>query len=118
MNPELTPELLASIAGILLSLVFSYIPGLNVKFAALENIHKRLVMLALTFVAAGGIFALSCAGLNDYVTCKQTGAWGLLQLFIRAAIANQSAYLLSTDAPAVRAVKLEQAINGQPHGQG
>jgi len=33
---ELTPALLGGIAGVVLSLVFSYIPGLNVKFAALQ----------------------------------------------------------------------------------
>lgn len=115
---EVTPELISSIAGIILSLLFSYVPGLNAKFAALEPIYKRLAMLVLLFLTAAGIFGLSCAKLIDAVTCDQEGIWGLIGLFIMAAIANQTTYMLSPEAPAVRAAKLEQALSGEPHGQG
>lgn len=97
----MTPELLVSIAGIILSLAFSYVPGLDVKFAALEGVYKRLVMLGLMVLAAAGAFGLSCAGLVDAATCDQAGAWGLVQLFIFAAIANQSAYMLSPETERV-----------------
>ena len=49
----MTSESLASLAGILLSLVFSYVPGLNTRFDGLEPIYKRLVMLAALLVATG-----------------------------------------------------------------
>jgi hypothetical protein len=97
----MTPELLVSIAGIILSLAFSYIPGLDVKFAALEGVYKRLVMLGLMVLTAAGAYGLSCAGLIDASTCDQAGAWGLVQLFIFAAIANQSAYMLSPETERV-----------------
>ena len=97
----MTPELLVSIAGIILSLAFSYVPKLDVKFAALEGVHKRLVMLGLIVVAAAGAFGLSCAGLLDAAACDQAGAWGLVQLVIFAAIANQSAYMLSPETERV-----------------
>ena len=102
----MTPELLVSIAGIILSLAFSYVPGLDVKFAALEGVHKRLVMLGLIFLTAAGAFGLSCAGLVDVATCDQAGVWGLVQLFIFAAIANQSAYMLSPETERVLDAKL------------
>ena len=102
----MTPELLVAIAGIILSLAFSYVPGLDVKFAALEGVHKRLVMLGSILLAAAGAFGLSCAGLLDASTCDQAGAWGLVQLFIFAAIANQSAYMLSPETERVLDAKL------------
>lgn len=109
MEP-ISAGLLAAIAGILLSLAFSYIPGVNAKFTLLEGIYKRLIMLGLTLVAAGGIFGLSCAGLMDGVTCDQAGAWGLLGLFIQAAIANQTAYALSPEAVVVKDIKRGQQV--------
>lgn len=104
---ELTPDLLALVAGVILSLAFSYVPGLNTKFAVLDPIYKRLIMLVLLLITAGGVYGLSCAGLLSYVTCDQGGAWLLLGIFIRAAVANQSAYLLSPEAPSVFAARLE-----------
>jgi len=101
----MTPELLVAIAGIILSLGFSYIPGLDVKFAALDGVYKRLIMLGLILLTAAGTFGLSCAGLIDAATCDQAGAWGLVQLFIFAAIANQSAYMLSPETERVFKVK-------------
>jgi hypothetical protein len=102
----MTPELLVSIAGIILSLAFSYVPGLDVKFAALEGVHKRLVMLGLIVAAAAGAFGLSCAGLMDASTCNQDGAWGLVQLVIFAAIANQTTYSFSPETERVMDAKL------------
>ena len=108
MTNTLTPQLLAAVAGIILSLIFSYIPGLNAKFAMLENVYKRLIMLLLTFLTALGIFGLSCAGVFNYVTCDKGGAWLLLGLFIQVAVANQSAYQITPDAPVVTEIKLAQ----------
>ena len=105
---NMTPEMLAGVAGIILSLIFSYVPGLNAKFALLDGIYKRLVMLGLIFLVALGVFGLSCAGLFNYVTCDQGGAWLLLGIFIQAAIANQSAYLVSPEARTVAEIKMAQ----------
>jgi hypothetical protein len=44
-----------------------------VKFAALEGVHKRLVMLGLMVATAAGAYGLSCAGLVDATTCDQEG---------------------------------------------
>ena len=42
----MNPEVLSAAAGVLLSLAFSYLPGLNGWFSSLDGTHKRLVMLA------------------------------------------------------------------------
>jgi hypothetical protein len=98
MDESISAEELCMAAGVLLSLAFSYVPGLNERFALLSATHKRLVMLALLVLLAAGVFALSClqAPLNlASVSCDQGGAWGLLRVLVLAVIANQSAYALS-----------------------
>ena len=58
----MSSEVLSATAGVLLSLAFSYVPGLSGWFASLEGTHKRLVMLAALVIVSAGAFALSCAG--------------------------------------------------------
>jgi hypothetical protein len=90
----MTAEKLAELAGILLSLAFSYVPGLRERYDALEGIHKRLIMGGALLVVAGVVFGLSCAGIIGDVVCSEAGAVGLARVFIAALIANQATYLL------------------------
>ncbi len=92
---SLTPELLAVIAGALLSLIMAYVPGVNVWYGELEPLRKRLVMLVLLALSAVGIFAYACAGQTDLATCDAVGGWQLFEFFIAAMMANQSAFLLT-----------------------
>ena len=92
----MSAELIAAVAGILLSLFFSYVPGLNKKFAALQSDYKRLIMLAALAIASIGVFGVACLGWFDVgVECNQDGALAVLQAFVLALIANQSAYAIS-----------------------
>jgi len=92
-------EFLSGIAGVALSLGFSYIPNAESKWAKLDGNSKRLIMLVLLLLVAIVLFVLSCAGLSEQfklaVTCTQAGAIDLLKVFGMAAIANQTAYALS-----------------------
>lgn len=103
----MSSELLASIAGVVLSLAFSYIPGLNAWYAVLEPIHKRLIMMALILAVAFSAFGLSCAGWWPTVTCDQAGISGLIEVFVKALIANQAAYLISPVSEAAKAARLK-----------
>ena len=89
-------EVLASTAGIVLSLLFSYVPKFKDWFDALDGNSKRLIMLGSLFVTAAGVFGLSCTGKFDIaVVCDLDGALGMFELFVWAAVANQTAYKLS-----------------------
>ncbi len=90
-------EELSAIAGILLSVGCSYVPGVNAKFNSLEPTQKRLVMLGLLALASLGVFLLSCfnSGLSPIVQCSREGAWGLARAFGLAVVANQAAYQVS-----------------------
>jgi hypothetical protein len=100
-------DTLALIAGFVLSLLFSYIPGLNEKFAALTPTKKRLCMAALLMISAVGLFALACGSALESlwpglgVVCTQAGAWSLARIFILSLIANQGTYSISPQTTAV-----------------
>lgn len=108
MESKMSSELLAAIAGVVLSLAFSYIPGLSTKFAKLQSSTKRLIMAGLLLLVGGAAFGLSCADVFATVTCDQAGGLGLVSHFIMALIANQGAYTLSPETAAVREAKNER----------
>lgn len=90
---------LSLIAGALLSLVFSYIPGLRDDFNSLEPTEKRLVMLGLLLVTAVTVQSLACLGWGVEwgfkLTCDRAGLAGLIEQLVIAVIANQSVYAIS-----------------------
>jgi len=89
-------ELLASVTGILLSLLFSYVPGIKDWFESLAASNKQALMGLLLLSVSGAVFGLSCAGLVDVgVVCDKAGALGMVSVFVAALIANQSMYLLT-----------------------
>lgn len=95
-NIVLSPELLVSVAGILLSLAFSYIPGLRVKWGQLDPDRQRIYMLGLIVLTAGAVFGLGCAGwLTVNLSCDEAGAQKLIYMIVLGLIANQSAYQIS-----------------------
>lgn len=105
----MSPEEIAVIAGIILTLAFSYIPKLNISYGLLDPTYKRLIMAGLLLVVSAGAYGLSCAGLAaDFgllVTCDRPALIGLVRSFIVAVVANQSLYALSPEASAVEQAK-------------
>ena len=94
----MTAESLSMYAGVILSIVFSYIPGVNSWYGTRTPDLKRLVMLASLVIATAVIFGLACAGYWAGVVCAQTGAVALVKLFVAALIANQATFLVSPKA--------------------
>jgi hypothetical protein len=106
MELTLTPELLASVAGTIISLGFSYIPGLSTKFAALSAVVKSAIMAGLMVVVSVVIFVAGCNGLIvTGLECTTGGGWKLVSVILAAIIANQAAYQLSPQTRAVEAAK-------------
>jgi len=95
MEGNMTSEQLAAIAGVILSLSFSYIPKLSDWFHALEPTMKRLIMAGLLLAVAAGAYGLSCGAVITAVTCDKSGAMGLVMAFIAALVANQAAFAIS-----------------------
>ena len=91
----MSSELLAGTAGIVLSLLFEYLPGLHDWYNALVDAKQKLIMLGALLLSAVGIYALACVGKYDLVTCDVNGAWLLVEYFVLAVIANQATHRLS-----------------------
>ena len=92
----MTDNIVASLAGGLLALLFGYAPGLRSWYEALEPTRKALVMGLLLLLAAVLLYLAGCyTPWPVGVTCDQAGFWLLAQLFINALVANQAAYWLA-----------------------
>lgn len=91
----MTVEQLGAIAGVILSLLFSYVPGLSTKFGGLSATTKRLSMALLLLLVAIGALALSCSNIVVSVTCDQAGLIALVNTYIAALVANQAAYMIA-----------------------
>lgn len=101
-----TPELLAGISGVVLSLLFSYIPGLRTWFAALAAETKQLIMLLLLLLISIVIYGLGCYGvLQTDIACDKSGIMTLVSIFISSVIANQGTHKITPEPIDVRAVK-------------
>ncbi len=107
----MTAETLTAIAGAILSLAFSYLPGLSRWYEALDGTAKRLLMLTLLTLTAGGMYALACtpyAGLLQIpVACDAGGALSLLRLLLGALVANQAVYSLTPRSRGISAQRDE-----------
>lgn len=106
--------IIAGAAGSLLSLVFSYFPGLNTWYAAQTDATKKLVMLGLLVAVAAIALGLACANLltdlfGITVTCDRAGIIGLLQALGTAIVMNQGTYLITPQTEAVKETKAQAA---------
>lgn len=102
-----SPEFLAAASGFLLSLAFSYIPGLREKFGVLAPEIKSVAMTGLIILAALIIYGLGCAQLiNTGMECTKASAWQMLVYVFYAAVANQTTFTLSPPTKSVREAKV------------
>jgi hypothetical protein len=95
----MTSENLSAICGVLLSLVFSYVPGLNARWNELAAEIKRLAMLILLVLVTGSVFGLACSGwgaeFGVTIDCSRAGLVSLINALIYAVMANQSTYMIT-----------------------
>ena len=88
-----------SLAGAILALLFGYAPGLRPWYEALEPTRKALVMAGALLLASVLLYLAGCyTPWQVGVTCDQTGFWTLAQMFIAALVANQATYLIGVKA--------------------
>jgi hypothetical protein len=89
----LTAATISAVAGIVLSLAFSYVPGLSHWFDAQTGTTKRLVVLASLVVVTAGALAIGCTGiLPSSTVCTTATITDAIAAFIAALVASQSAY--------------------------
>ena len=90
----MTAEQLASAAGLVLSLVLGYVPGLKARYDALDNQYKVALTGGLLIVVAAGALAWGCrADANGVMACVSSGWEPAINTLIAALVANQAAYV-------------------------
>lgn len=85
-------EAITATAGVVLAILFEYVPGLKDWYGALKDNYQRLVMLGVLLAVVAGAFGLSCYGKLAYFECSEAGVWAAIQAFIAALVANQSTH--------------------------
>lgn len=95
----MSAEFLSGVAGIVLSLMISYIPPIARAYAQLTGDYKRLVMAVLLIVVALAATWMSCTGLGREIgvdiTCDTNGFFAVMTSLITALTANQAVYALT-----------------------
>lgn len=88
---------LSSIAGVILSLAMSYIPGLSDWYNKFDSTKKSGIMAVLLLVVTLSVFGLACGKVlaSVAITCDKAGALSLIQAYIAALIASQATFVLS-----------------------
>lgn len=106
MNLSVTPEVIAALAGSLLSILFSYVPGLSTWYAAKSDEWKKLIMAGLLLAIAVAVYAMQCSSiLATNITCDKQGIIQLVYMFVLAIAANQGTYRLTPQTDAVKDAK-------------
>lgn len=90
----MTSDQIASIAGIVLSLAFSYAPGLSTWFDTQDGTRKRLITGVVIIAVGIGAFVANCVQIGG-VVCDQKSVSSFLTATIAALVANQAMYLVS-----------------------
>jgi hypothetical protein len=96
-------ELLAGVAGVLLSLVFAFVPGATEWYGGLDGTRKRQVMLGLLALAALGTLAYQCRGA---AACYGAQWEAYATALVTAVVANQSTFtLVSSNSARAKAAR-------------
>lgn len=103
---KFTPEFLAGVVGVLLTLIFAYFPKLRVAFGGLASEAKSGIMLGLYLLSTAVIFLL---GLYGYIPVEVPLNWfDAVMIFFSLVIVGQPTYSVIPEARDVRDVKLER----------
>ena len=94
-NVEFTPDFLAVVAGVLLSLLFSYAPGFANWYNLLEAEYKSLLMLAFNLIITAVVFTLGCYGFLGGIDCSVNGGIQFFWVFLQVIIPNQITHVAS-----------------------
>ena len=95
----MSADQLIAICSAVLSLAFSYIPGLKNRYEPLSAEWKRLIMLGLLVLVVAGVFGLACSRFGIYIgvaiSCDEPGLMGLVWSMVLAVMANQGTFLIT-----------------------
>ena len=95
MEKLLTPENIAFVLGILLSIVFEVVPPAKAWFDKLTSGQKFLFLSGGGLIVVAAFFILGCIalfGLDKYVTCDALGAQDAFLVWLAYFLASQGTF--------------------------
>ena len=96
------PELITAVVASVISLVFSYFPGLSEAYAALRSHVKSFIMILLMLIVTVVIVLLVQFG---YIPSAQPVTWSYaVYCFIQALIANAATYIIAPQTQRIKGV--------------
>ena len=91
----MTPEMIAAIVGVVISLGLEFIPKVNGWYNALQDSYQKLFTLGVGFVVVAVAFGLGCTNLLvPYWACDWAGVYNAVLAFLAYVLANQTTYAL------------------------
>jgi hypothetical protein len=106
MQITIGSEWLVQVAAAILSLAFSYIPGLRVWYGGKGEEFKSLFMAGLLLLVVGVMFGLGCAGwIETNIACSSMGVRDAIVVFVMAVAVNQGFYKISPQPRDVKNAK-------------
>lgn len=106
MPIDFTPELIAGVAGMALSWLFSWFPGLRTWYAALKTEIKSAIMLSLLALTSGTIYFLILQGVLQVT--EPVTLWKLVSIFFLASLLNQTTYSITPLPKDVVSIKTDK----------
>lgn len=83
---------ISAAAGVLLAILFEYVPGLHNWYNALKDNYQRLIMLGCLVAVVAGALGLSCAGWLSVFACTGAGLREAIFALVAAIVANQGTH--------------------------
>lgn len=105
---KVSAELIAGVAGVIVTLLFKYFPGLNTWFAKKTENVKQLWMLIIMVIVSAGVFGGGCIDLFKInIACSLDGGWQLVGILITGIVANQGVFKILPTPKKVRDAKID-----------
>lgn len=89
-----TATLIATSAGVAITLALAYVPGLAAWWEEREGAEKRLALAILYLATSAGMYLPSCWGGPQLVECSTASVWDVVMAFFMALISSQGMYTL------------------------
>lgn len=104
---SLTAEKIALWAGVFVSWLLSFFPGLNTWYAAKTEDFKKLFMIGVLTVMVVGLYALMCFGILTIadMACSTDSFVAITYMWILAIVSNQSIHRIMPELASVKKAK-------------
>jgi ribose/xylose/arabinose/galactoside ABC-type transport system permease subunit len=93
-------EMVIAAAGVILAVLFAYVPKLNDWYYKQGAIAKRGIMAVVCLVVLSAIYFGACYGLISGIACGKATIYDFVYKFVLIIIANQSAYSILPESQA------------------